>query len=804
MTFEQIRGLTRRMLLLAVAALLPVLLLMVYIGWLNTEEKIAQERTRATHLAELLAREQALPFTLGRQLLNSLAATHAITERDDAAACNAMLKRAVADNPYVTIINIYSTTGDFLHSSADASTTPPPSAADRDWFREALSSRRIVVSDHLIDKASGKPAIVMALSLRDKNGKPHAVLALGIDLSWMGRALARVPVANGTNIFVVDGSGTVLAPERWIGRSVADHPVFKRISGINAPTSFDAVGVDGIERIFVARPLNPDLDGRSYLWVATPKSSASEAVLRDFLGGTLLVFATVLALFAAIWWEGSRIVLRPVRELREVAQRLGRAQLSARTNLPHGGDEIGQLAASFDEMAEKIETREHELEHSRASLLRANRTLRVLTTVKDVIVHAVDEQALFEELCQTMTTVSDYPVAYIARAEHDAEKTVTVLAEVGIPDEYRANLRITWADRERGRGVVGTAIRENRVFVIHDAINDPRFAPWSELTQKIGFSAIIGLPLHVAGEVWGALALASTEAEVFDKEETRLLEELAGEVGHGVETLRLRGQKQAAEDALLRMMDDLERRVEERTRDLEVANSDLQSFSYSVSHDLRAPLRSIEGFAQALDEECGPILSDACRGYLERIRSAVQRMSGLIEDMIRLAQISNLEMRTTTVDLTALATVIGADLAAAEPKRQVRLTIVPGLSTSGDPGLLRVLMQNLLANAWKYSSGLPQAEIDFGVTQSPSNERAYFVRDNGAGFDMAFVDRLFRPFSRLHHANNFPGTGIGLATVARIVARHRGRVWAEAEKGKGATFYFVLDQDSGGDDPPAA
>ncbi|MCX7154885.1 MAG: GAF domain-containing protein [Rhodocyclales bacterium] len=790
MTSVQIMGLTRRMLILAAAALLPVLLLMVYIGWLNTEEKITQERTRAMHLAELLAREQALPFTLGRQLLHSLAATHAVVDADDAATCEAVLKQAVADNPYVTVINIFSPAGDIIHSSSD---TPPITVADRDWFRDAMSSDRIVVSDYLVGKVSKKPAIAMALPLRDKSGTTRAVLMLGIDLAWMGRALASVPAAEGTNIVVVDGQGMVLAPERWIGRSVAEHPVFKRISGITEPTSFEAVGVDGIERIFVARPLNPDLGGRSYLWVATPKSSAGQAALRDFLGGTALVFTTVLALFAVIWWEGSRIVLRPVRELREVAQRLGGAQLSARTNLPHGDDEIGRLAASFDEMAEQIETRDHELEQSRESLLRANRALRALSSVKDVTAHTKDEQTLFNKLCDTMSALGDCQLVFIARADSGPNLPLTVVAQEGLPEDWRDRIALSWGDNEHGRCAAGVAVREGQPSVIHDVRRDPRYTAWSELAVELGIETIVGLPVRVEGRVWGALVLASSLAGVFNAEETSLLEELAGELGRGIETLRLRVEKQAAEDALLRMMDDLERRVDERTRDLEVANRDLQSFSYSVSHDLRAPLRSIEGFAQALEEECGPALNEDCRSHLERIRDAAQRMGGLIEDMIRLAQISSLEMRTSTVDLTALAAAIGANLAAAEPQRPVRLKVAPGLVTRGDPGLLRVLMQNLLANAWKYSARAPRAEIEFGLMQLPSNEKAYFVRDNGAGFDMAFADRLFRPFSRLHHADDFPGTGIGLATVARIIARHGGRVWAEAEKGKGATFYFVLD-----------
>jgi signal transduction histidine kinase len=801
MTLKQFRSLSVRMLLFAAAILLPMLMLMAYIAWQDTEAKINEERTRTAHMADILGREQTLPFALGRQKLHDLLIVRAVAEPLDAAACHDALKQAAAASDYMTSINLYSTEGTILCSSTDA---PSPPVTDRDWFRDAMSSGRMVVSDYLIGMTSKKPAIALALPLRDKNGKTRAVLALGIDLSWMGRALAEVPVAEGTNIVVVDGRGTVLAPERWLGRSVGGHPVFKRIAGITEATSFEATGIDGVERIFVARPLNSDLGGRSYLWVAAPKSSVSTAALRDFLGRTLLILATALALFTTIWWEGSRLVLRPVRFLRDAAQRLGRAQLSARTNLPHSDDEIGQLALSFDEMAEQIETRERELEHSRESLLRANRTLRVLGSVKDAIAGAKHKQTLLDELCRTVASIGGYPIVYVGRAENDPGKTVTVLAAEGLSREFTERLQITWEDADLGRGAAGTAIRENRTVVIHDVRNDPRYAPWHDLVIDRDIDTVIALPIRFGERVWGVLVLSSTDtqANVFDAEEVRLLEDLAGDVGHGIETLRLRAEKQAAEDGLRRMMDDLERRVDERTRDLEAANRDLQSFSYSVSHDLRAPLRSIEGFAQALNEECGPLLSEDCGGYLERIRGAAQHMDGLIEDMIRLAQISNLEMRTTTIDLTALAAGIGADLAAAEPQRQVRLTVAPGLSVRGDPGLLRVLVQNLLANAWKYSSRTPHAEIEFGLMQLPSNEMAHFVRDNGAGFNMAYADRLFRPFSRLHHADAFPGTGIGLATVARIVARHGGRVWAEAKKGKGATFYFVLDQGSGGGNSP--
>jgi signal transduction histidine kinase len=785
-TLAQFRGLTLRMLLFAAAALLPVLLLMAWMGWLGTEEKVAQERTRAAHLAEILAREQALPFALGKQRLHDLALMRAFADPVDLTACRAMLKRAGIENDYLSIINLYSADGKVLCSSADA---PAPPVADRTWFREAVSTRRMVVSDHIVGRTSGKSVVAMALPLLGADDGVRAVLALGIDLSWMGQALARVPVAEGTNIVVVDGSGTVLAPERWVGQSIAGHPVFRRIAGISAQTSFEAVGLDGVERIFVARPLNPELGGRSYLWVATPKSSAAAAALRDFLGGTVLIFATVLALFAAIWWEGSRIVLRPVRQLREAARRLAGSQLSARTNLPHGEDEIGQLATTFDEMAEKIESRETELARSRESLLRTNRTLRLLAAVKDVIRSAADKQALLEELCGTVARMSACPMVYVARAEHAPDKPLTVVAQAGFPESWRERIHLSWGDNEHGAGAAGRSVREGSVCVIRNVRGDGRYLQSRELDVE----TILGLPIHVGERVWGVLVLASPQAEAFDAEEIRLLEEVSDEIGRGIELLRLRAEKEAAEAALLEMMQGLERRVVERTAELEQANRELNAFGYSLSHDLRAPLRSIDGFALALHEECGPGLSEECRSFLDRIRAAAQRMSVLIDDMIRLAQISNQEMQSAEVDLSALVVEIGAELAAAQPSRKVHLAVAPGLVARGDRGLLNALIQNLLENAWKYTSRIAEAAVEFGTISLPSGEQAYFVRDNGAGFDIALAERLFRPFSRLHRAEEYAGSGIGLATVARIVARHGGRVWAEAEKGRGATFFFTLN-----------
>jgi PAS domain S-box-containing protein len=224
---------------------------------------------------------------------------------------------------------------------------------------------------------------------------------------------------------------------------------------------------------------------------------------------------------------------------------------------------------------------------------------------------------------------------------------------------------------------------------------------------------------------------------------------------------------------------------------LEVANAELDAFAHSVSHDLRAPLRSIDGFSAALMEDCADRLSESGRDHLSRVRKAGHRMAGLIDDLLALSRVTRAALSREQVDLSALARQIASELRQRDPDRQAEFVIPTDIQSEGDTRLLRIALENLLGNAWKYTARTPRARIEFGAVQDDGTP-AYFVRDNGAGFDMRYADKLFGAFQRLHSAGEFEGSGIGLATVQRIVHRHGGRVWAEGVVGQGATFYFTL------------
>ena len=236
---------------------------------------------------------------------------------------------------------------------------------------------------------------------------------------------------------------------------------------------------------------------------------------------------------------------------------------------------------------------------------------------------------------------------------------------------------------------------------------------------------------------------------------------------------------------------DLNRRLQLDNAELEAVNKELEAFSYSVSHDLRAPLRAIDGFSQALVEDAGPLLKPEHHSHLNRVRQAAQRMGVLIDDLIKLARVTRTDVRIGDVDLSEIALAVATNLQDAAPERQAEFVIAPDLQAEGDPRLMQVALDNLLNNSWKFTAPRSPARIEFGKTVA-DGKPAFFVRDNGVGFDMTYAGKMFGAFQRFHDAREFAGTGIGLATVQRIIHKHGGRIWAESQPGEGATFYFTL------------
>ncbi|MBN1137696.1 MAG: GAF domain-containing protein, partial [Anaerolineae bacterium] len=294
----------------------------------------------------------------------------------------------------------------------------------------------------------------------------------------------------------------------------------------------------------------------------------------------------------------------------------------------------------------------------------------------------------------------------------------------------------------------------------------------------------MALPLNSRGECIGALTVQSAQKAAFSAGDIIALQSIANQLAVAITNARLYDQVQQYATRL-------EERVAERTATLAAVNKELEAFAYSVSHDLRAPLRTLDGFSQALLEDYAGQLDATAQDYLRRVQAGSQRMGHLIDDLLKLSRLTQNRMQWARVDLGALAQEIAAELHRAQPERQVEFVIAGKVVAFGDAHLLRVVLENLLGNAWKFTGRQASARIEFGCTEG-EDARVYFVRDNGAGFDMDYADRLFTAFHRLHSSTEFDGTGVGLATVQRIIHRHRGHVWAEGAVNQGATFYFTL------------
>jgi signal transduction histidine kinase len=314
----------------------------------------------------------------------------------------------------------------------------------------------------------------------------------------------------------------------------------------------------------------------------------------------------------------------------------------------------------------------------------------------------------------------------------------------------------------------------------------------------INFAVLISIREPPSGEAWWVVAMGSMVVATGLVAAMRL----RGEVLVATLLRNVRERERVQREVAMHR-DHLEELVAERTAALRIANSELEAFSYSVSHDLRAPLRSLDGFSQALIEDYGAELEGQGEDYLRRIRTSSQRMARLIDDMLLLSRLSRSDMSRDEVDLSRIAREVAEDLRETEPGRDVTVEVEPGLVAYADLRLVRVLIHNLIGNAWKFTSRREAATIE--VARADAEADAFMVRDDGVGFDMAYSDKLFGAFQRLHSAGDFEGTGVGLATVQRIVHRHGGRVWAEAEPDSGATFYFTLPRtrtaDGEQDDP---
>jgi signal transduction histidine kinase len=344
---------------------------------------------------------------------------------------------------------------------------------------------------------------------------------------------------------------------------------------------------------------------------------------------------------------------------------------------------------------------------------------------------------------------------------------------------------------------VREAIREPKLLLrpSHGRAFGEQSLPFGDKTRPS--ASLMFVPIQNHEKVIGLLSLQSYTPNAYTEHDLQTLKALADHCAGALERIRAESENESLTAELrkrveeLRLLnEELENRVQQRTAQLQAINKELEAFSYSVSHDLRAPLRSIRGFTEVLLERHQAQLDARGQEFLRRVCQSAQQMDTLIEDLLKLSRVGRAEMQTQEVDISSIAQSIIAQLQQNEPERKVEISVMPGLKGCGDERLIRVAMENLLQNAWKFTSKTARAKIEVGFQTRP--RPAFYVRDNGAGFEMTYAHRLFGVFQRLHTTSEFPGTGVGLATTHRIITRHGGTIWPESQPERGATFYFTL------------
>ncbi len=723
-------SLRKLLILLVLMATAPLMVVEIVSSQREQDHEVLHAHESIHALATLIASSNARSVEGVGQFLSALSESPA-TSASDPEACVRYLRRVLSLQPAYVNFGLVDLNGRLVCDATGSGASVY--LGDRDYFRRGLETGVPAAGSYQVGRLTGRQSLVFSRPLAAPDGAIRGVVFAAMDVRALADSLRGASAVPGASVQLVDRAAVVLATSdeqaEPVGALLADAVL--RDAVLARRSGALPVEADGhAVRLRAVQAVQASAANPLFVVAAVPAERIIAPALRGLKFRLAGILAMALGVAVLVWVLGQRLVVRPLGQLIAGLRHVEAEDYARALSQPRTSlRELDDLQRSLGSLVIGLEAQRFERDQALGALSERETRYR----------------ELFKANPQVMVVVDVHSLQFLA---------VNAAASAFYGYTHEEFLDLTLLDIRR-------AFR--RVEPI-----DPQ-----------------------APRVWTHQLKNGTTRQVEVLVSPTVFEGLAAELVMVTDvTARL-----AAEARVRESSERLEQRVAERTRELELANHELEAFSYSVSHDLRNPLGAVGMFGQMLSAHLGDSVDAQAKLCLARIEQGVRGMERLIDDLMALAQVTRTELLVVSVDLSAVCRDVLKDLREGDPARQVEVVLDEGLGCLGDAGLLRRLMTNLIGNAWKFTARTPDARIHIGrQPDGPAGSPpVFFVQDNGAGFDMKFAGRLFLPFERLHGDHDFPGTGVGLATVQRIVARHGGRIWAEAAVNQGATFRFIIN-----------
>lgn len=762
------RSIQGELALLVGVVLLPLIVLTAYFLYAQAQHDVEDAEANVRRLAATYA-DRAERFVADARALLQVVAWRPLVRAMDPARCDPGLRDLLELYPKADDFLVVDRQGRIQCGALSLARQGIARIDDDALLREALATGSFALSQPIAGRVSDRWYVAAVQPVLGQDGAIAGAVGMSIDLArWdpfpfgSGQPEGTVVVLLSDSV-VIASTGEAL---EWIGRDISGSEIMARVHDGNIGVAH-ARGTADVDRIWAFERIA----GTRWTVLAGIPADKVFGPMRERSMQVGVLVSLVVVLVIAIAVTFARRLAHPVGM---IAQAL-RLRASGREDVPIPESGPREIAAMASELNRGYERQ-----------ARAQRLFAALSEVNETVVRVAEREELFRQVCRICAERMHFLVASVALIDPARQRIVPqvyagpgsdVLRDVTYPLEPSEPLSAT---------VTSTAVRTKRAAVANEADADPAKVAARPIRERIGSKSTASFPLFQGGDVIGALTVHAATQDFFDGAVVELLTRMADDISFALDKL-------AERDKLGALTRELEERVRRRTAALEAANMELEAFSYSVSHDLRAPLRHVDGFVRLLEKELAPP-SAKVGHYLATIATAARRMGTLIDDLLTLSRTGRQAIELRRVDLGALVCDLVRETGSESAKRGVQWTIGELPVVMADASLLRIVLHNLLSNALKYSRPQPLARIAVEACSGDGDAVEVTVRDNGVGFDERFKDKLFGVFQRLHRDEEFEGTGIGLATARRILHRHGHRIWARSELGKGAAFTFTMTQ----------